>query len=183
MARDEDGILYYGNIRRKLYGINHQKTISCLGIFDLAPEEISGKKDDEENRQKICFMSSNPIETSPDNLNRGSAALMITNAAAYTQFHIRHHCHHSLGTGAQTRGRAVAHARGRRSPRAPRRADARHAARRRSCPSASRRPTLTGWTTSRTGASRASCGGATASLPTSPRPRLRWRRVLTWVSG
>lgn len=49
LARDEDGILYYGNIRRKLYGINHQKTISCLGIFDLAPEEISGKKDDEEN--------------------------------------------------------------------------------------------------------------------------------------
>ena len=29
--------------------------------------------------QKICFMSSNPIATSPDNLNRGSAALMITN--------------------------------------------------------------------------------------------------------
>ena len=28
---------------------------------------------------KICFMSSNPIATSPDNLNRGSAALMITN--------------------------------------------------------------------------------------------------------
>lgn len=49
LARDEDGILYYGSIRRKLYGINHQKTISCLGIFDLAPEEISGKKDDEEN--------------------------------------------------------------------------------------------------------------------------------------
>ena len=49
LARDEDGILYYGNIRRKLYGINHQKTISCLGIFDLAPEEISGKKDDVED--------------------------------------------------------------------------------------------------------------------------------------
>tara|TARA_X000001036_G_scaffold73395_1_gene64915 strand:+ start:1773 stop:2288 length:516 start_codon:yes stop_codon:yes gene_type:complete len=29
--------------------------------------------------EKICFMSSNPIATSPDNLNRGSAALMITN--------------------------------------------------------------------------------------------------------
>ena len=33
----------------------------------------------ENGGQKICFMSSNPIETSPDNLNRGSAALMITN--------------------------------------------------------------------------------------------------------
>ena len=33
----------------------------------------------ENGDQKICFMSSNPISTSPDNLNRGSAALMITN--------------------------------------------------------------------------------------------------------
>ena len=33
----------------------------------------------ENGGQKICFMSSNPIATSPDNLNRGSAALMITN--------------------------------------------------------------------------------------------------------
>ena len=33
----------------------------------------------ESGGQKICFMSSNPIATSPDNLNRGSAALMITN--------------------------------------------------------------------------------------------------------
>lgn len=52
LARDEDGILYYANIRRKLYGINHQQSISCLGIFDLAPEQIleskeANKKDDE----------------------------------------------------------------------------------------------------------------------------------------
>ena len=52
LARDDDGILYYANIRRKLYGINHQQSISCLGIFDLAPEQIleskeANKKDDE----------------------------------------------------------------------------------------------------------------------------------------
>jgi hypothetical protein len=40
LARDEDGILYYANIRRTLYGINHQKSISRLGLFDLAPEEL-----------------------------------------------------------------------------------------------------------------------------------------------
>lgn len=42
LARDEDGILYYASIRRKLYGINHQQSISCLGIFDISPEAFMG---------------------------------------------------------------------------------------------------------------------------------------------
>ena len=33
----------------------------------------------ENGDEKICFMSSNPIATSPDNLNRGTAVLMVTN--------------------------------------------------------------------------------------------------------
>jgi hypothetical protein len=34
LARDEDGLLYHANIRRKMYGINHQKTVPCLKVFD-----------------------------------------------------------------------------------------------------------------------------------------------------
>jgi len=44
LGRDEDGILYYANIRRTLYGVNHQKRIPCLGIFDLTPEKIMKDK-------------------------------------------------------------------------------------------------------------------------------------------
>ncbi len=47
LARDEDGILYYANVRRKLLGINNQKTISCLGIFDLAPDQLTTKNENE----------------------------------------------------------------------------------------------------------------------------------------
>ena len=54
LARDEDGILYYADIRRKLHGVNHHKTISCLGIFDIAPEEIENETnfDDEDNKNQ-----------------------------------------------------------------------------------------------------------------------------------
>ncbi|KAG7357051.1 MRG family protein [Nitzschia inconspicua] len=34
IARDEDGLMYHANIRRKMYGVNHQKTVSCLRSFD-----------------------------------------------------------------------------------------------------------------------------------------------------
>jgi hypothetical protein len=37
IARDEDGIMYYAIIRRKMYGINHQQQLSCLKIFDSYP--------------------------------------------------------------------------------------------------------------------------------------------------
>jgi hypothetical protein len=43
LARDEDGILYPAYVRRKLCGVNHHKSISCLGIFDIAPEEIENE--------------------------------------------------------------------------------------------------------------------------------------------
>ena len=49
LARDEDGILYYSNVRRKLLGINHQKTISSLGIFDLTPDQLTKKENNKEN--------------------------------------------------------------------------------------------------------------------------------------
>ena len=60
-------------------------SVNAFGIVDskLIGEYGSGKawmaRVSENGDQKICFMSSNPISTSPDNLNRGSAALMITN--------------------------------------------------------------------------------------------------------
>ncbi|KAG7360848.1 MRG family protein [Nitzschia inconspicua] len=34
IARDEDGLMYHANIRRKMYGVNHRKTVSCLSTFD-----------------------------------------------------------------------------------------------------------------------------------------------------
>ena len=60
-------------------------SVNAFGIVDskLIGEYGSGKawmaRVSENGDQKICFISSNPISTSPDNLNRGSAALMITN--------------------------------------------------------------------------------------------------------
>ena len=60
-------------------------SVNAFGIVKskLIGEYGSGKawtaRIQENGDQKICFMSSNPISTSPDNLNRGSAALMITN--------------------------------------------------------------------------------------------------------
>ena len=60
-------------------------SVNAFGIVEskLIGEYGSGKawmaRIQENGDQKICFMSSNPISTSPDNLNRGSAALMITN--------------------------------------------------------------------------------------------------------
>jgi len=60
-------------------------SVNAFGIVKskLIGEYGSGKawmaRVSENGDQKICFMSSNPISTSPDNLNRGSAALMITN--------------------------------------------------------------------------------------------------------
>ena len=65
LARDEDGILYYGNIRRKLYGINHQETISCLGIFDLAPDQIAGK--DSNKKESAGDIQSNNDESEANN--------------------------------------------------------------------------------------------------------------------
>lgn len=38
IARDEDGLMYFANIRRKIYGINHQKSVSCLHIVGSFPE-------------------------------------------------------------------------------------------------------------------------------------------------
>jgi len=52
LARDQDGVLYHANIRRKIYGVNHHKSISCLGIFDIAPEEIENEMNfNEDNNQ------------------------------------------------------------------------------------------------------------------------------------
>ena len=78
LARDEDGILYYANIRRKLYGINHQQSISCLGIFDLAPEQIlesqdANKKDDEgEDREPNNNNNNNEIDDKSSQANHQS---------------------------------------------------------------------------------------------------------------
>jgi invasion protein IalB len=56
------------------FGIVDSKLIGVYGSGKAWMARVSENGD-----QKICFMSSNPISTSPDNLNRGSAALMITN--------------------------------------------------------------------------------------------------------
>ncbi|MGY9059681.1 MAG: hypothetical protein ACKVHI_07865, partial [Candidatus Puniceispirillales bacterium] len=56
------------------FGIVESKLIGQYGSGKAWMARIAENGD-----QKICFMSANPISTSPDNLNRGSAALMITN--------------------------------------------------------------------------------------------------------
>jgi hypothetical protein len=43
IARDEDGLMYHANIRRKMHGINHQKSVSCLNCIDEFPNK--DKKD------------------------------------------------------------------------------------------------------------------------------------------
>jgi hypothetical protein len=50
LARDDDGLLYFARIRRKMYGINHQTSISVLGIFDLSVEEVRRSRNGESSK-------------------------------------------------------------------------------------------------------------------------------------
>ena len=56
------------------FGIVESKLIGQYGSSKAWVARILENED-----QKICFMTSNPISTSPENLNRDSAALMIAN--------------------------------------------------------------------------------------------------------
>jgi hypothetical protein len=56
------------------FGIVESKLIGEYGSSRAWMARVSESGDD-----KLCFMASNPVSTTPDNLNRGSAALMIVN--------------------------------------------------------------------------------------------------------
>jgi hypothetical protein len=68
LARDQDGILYFGHIRRVLFGTNRQESISVLGIFDLSIEEVETNRRGNNNHSNHNN-NTNKVSTSTKDTN------------------------------------------------------------------------------------------------------------------